>query len=102
MDRSSLENLFSKTLKIPNSGWENLVEEIKAFKELDDDDFDRINELYRCLSEQIQAEGFAADELRFVYSKDRPRSDCREPDSPLTNKKQAQDNLQDRGADLRP
>ena len=51
-DHSSLANFFSKTLEIPNCNWEQLVEEVRAFKSSDCTDFDRISMLYECLDKE--------------------------------------------------
>lgn len=51
-DRSNLANFFSGTLEIPDHDWEDLVEEIRAFKSSDCTDFDRVSELYKCLADE--------------------------------------------------
>jgi hypothetical protein len=50
VDRSNLASFFSMTLEIPNCNWEHLVEEIRAFKSSNCNNFDRISTLYECLA----------------------------------------------------
>ena len=62
-DRSSLDNLFSKILKIPNCNWQHLVQEIRDFKSSNCTDFDRISALYKCLADKHLI-AISVDELK--------------------------------------
>jgi len=62
-DRSILVSFFSKTLEIPNSNWEHLIEEIRAFKSSNCTDFDRISALYECLANERLID-ISADKLK--------------------------------------
>ncbi|KAK3684086.1 hypothetical protein B0T22DRAFT_385008 [Podospora appendiculata] len=65
-DRSTLANFFSSTLKIRNCTWEDIVDDIRAFRNRKETDFDRIAALYTCLAD-MNLLGVDAGRLKAVF-----------------------------------
>lgn len=48
-----LASFFRQTLDVPNCTWKNIMDEIRFFRDGDDDSFDldKASQLYKCLSD---------------------------------------------------
>ncbi|KAK5625070.1 hypothetical protein RRF57_000786 [Xylaria bambusicola] len=53
-ERDSLKIYFKTILEIPDCGWKDYVEEIRAYRQADDTNFEWVNTIYTCIGQLVQ------------------------------------------------